>query len=121
LANPGYSNATLAGAAPTRSLAPRWRLDPAVVALATVAFIASALAIWGWAGRPATTGGVPARFVLTTPPDAQFDNTYAPLAISHDGRTIVFRALTASGAQLVRRSIGELEVKPMAGTTDGGW
>jgi len=99
----------------------RWRRDPAILALATVALIASALAIWGWTRKRPTAGGTPARFVLTTPPDAQFDNTYAPLAISHDGKTIVFRAVTNSGVQLVRRSIDQLDVKPMAGTTDAGW
>jgi eukaryotic-like serine/threonine-protein kinase len=99
----------------------RWMREPAVFALATVALIASALAIWGWTRRHPTTDGTPARFVLTTPPDAQFDNTYAPLAISHDGKTIVFRAVTSSGVQLVRRSIDQLDVKPIAGTTDGGW
>jgi len=91
------------------------------VTLVGVALAASALAVWGWTRRPPPTGQPPARFLVTLPSDVSIDNVYAPITISHDGRTIVFRASFGSSIGLARRHIDDLEIRPLPGTDAAGW
>ena len=63
----------------------------------------------------------PAHFLVTLPPDVSIDNVYAPLTISHDGRTILFRASIGSVIELARRRLDALDVQPLPGTESAGW
>ncbi len=64
---------------------------------------------------------VAARFALATPPNVVFDNVFAPLAITPDGRTVVFRANVDGRIMLVRRDLDGLDVRPISGTENGGF
>ena len=95
--------------------------DPATVSLAALLVIAAGLAAWGWLRKPLGRQADVSRFVVTLPRNTALDNVYAPLTITHDGRSVIFRGLVGSATQLVRRSIDQLDAKPIAGTTGGGW
>jgi len=97
------------------------RSSPSTIALTAVALATTALAVWAVASRPSPAAQPPARFLVTLPSDISVDNVYAPLTISHDGRTIIFRAALGSSIGLARRRIDELEVHPMPGTDAAGW
>jgi len=116
------STATEAAPPPVADLRSRRAAEPTrTVALIGVALVASVLAVWGWMRRPAPTDSPPARFLVTLPADISVDNVYAPITISHDGRTILFRASFGSVIGLARRRIGELEVHQLPGTDAAGW
>jgi serine/threonine-protein kinase len=77
---------------------------------------AIALGAWGWLRTPAVPQPLTTRFTIDLPPEIQFDNVFAPLTITHDGRTIVFRALVNNAPQLARRNVDGLTVTPIPGT-----
>ena len=60
------------------------------------------------------------RFTLDLPQGIQLDNVFAPLTITHDGRTIIFRALVNNAPQLVRRDVDGLTITPIPGTEGAG-
>lgn len=61
----------------------------------------------------------PIRFVIAPPPDQPLAMN-SNIAISADGNRIVYRTITQDGrAQLMQRTIADLEPRPLAGTTGG--
>src|ERR1043165_526947 len=92
--------------------APATRTSRVTVALLGGGLVlASALAAWGWLRpHPTASAGVE-RFAITLPHDVAFNNSYAPVAISNDGRTVVFRGLGPDGMRLYRRRFDEIDVR----------
>jgi serine/threonine-protein kinase len=93
--------------------------------------ISAAAAAWGWLGRPEVPAPPPVRFTLALPAEGRLA-TGAPqnLAVTPDGRRIVYAGSFAAGRQLYVRNIDELEVHPLDGTNsanapavspDGRW
>jgi Tol biopolymer transport system component len=81
--------------------------------LAAAALIAAAAL--RFAPRTAVPGGV-SRFTIALPADVEFGDT---LALSPDGRTVVYAARDATGRRLYKRSLDMLESMPIRGS-DGG-
>ncbi|HEV8230826.1 MAG TPA: hypothetical protein VGQ75_00645, partial [Thermoanaerobaculia bacterium] len=62
----------------------------------------------------------PVRAVLPLPTKARLDFAARPaIAVSPDGRTVVFRAVEEGVARLYRRALDRSEAEPMAGTEGG--
>jgi eukaryotic-like serine/threonine-protein kinase len=107
------ATAAMPGAAPGG----KTRLDPVKIGLAGAAVVAAALAAWGWL-RPAPVPEVN-RFSLYLPqaeglaPVNQGGNR---LAISPDGRRIVYVGPGQRGSQLWVREHDQLSSSPIAGT-----
>ena len=80
--------------------------------LAAAALIAAAALVFTPRAEP---GGV-ARFTIELPDGIEFRDT---LALSPDGKTVVYSASDASGRRLYKRSIDMLESTPIRGS-DGG-
>jgi tRNA A-37 threonylcarbamoyl transferase component Bud32 len=91
-----------------------------VIGLGVTCAAAVALGMWGWLRPGAARPPLTTRFTVDVPAGTQFDNVYAPLTITHDGRTIIFRALLNNTPQLVRRDVDGLAVTPIAGTEGAG-
>jgi serine/threonine protein kinase/Tol biopolymer transport system component len=118
----GTSSAPIATDVPTRVEAGRrWLGVGFVSSLAALLTIASALAVWGWLRAPSSTGATPAHFTVSLPPEISVDNVYAPLTISPDGQSIIFRANVGGTVQLARRRIDQLDVRPIPSTDGAGW
>ncbi len=103
-------DAALAPAAPPRAPTSRWIWPAAllVVAVATVAWLFL---------RPQPADTMSTRFLLNAPTGAAFNYTYSATAISPDGRQLVFRVASSTGApSLWLRSLDSLEPRPIAGT-----
>jgi serine/threonine protein kinase/Tol biopolymer transport system component len=118
LANPTFSTATAAGAAPHDRPQQRTVFTTPFLAAASVAVVASIGAVWGWA-RPEPPREV-SRFSLLLPDSQQLNPgvNATRLAVSPDGRTIVYvggGAGPASNRLWVRR-MDELRAVPLAGT-----
>ncbi len=109
---PGARPVAARGTAPSRAV---------LVSLGATCAAAIALAAWGWLRAVPVPEAPTTRFTVAMPEGMVLDNVYAPLTISHDGRTIVFRALVNDTIRLVRRAIDQLEVVPIPGTEGGGW
>ena len=92
---------------------PTWQ-RPVPMALAGLALLfAGGFAVWSLTPEPTRTVG---RFVLSAPPNAAVvvSGTWPDLAISPDGRRIVYRA--GSPLQLYVRAVDQLEATPLSGT-----
>ena len=91
-----------------------WLAGVAILVLTTVA-------IWGWArpgGDPTGPRGL-ARLVIPQPPDHQFvvrNDGAVPLAISPDGKALVYVGARDSTRQLYLRRLAEFDAVPMPGT-----
>jgi serine/threonine-protein kinase len=113
----------LQGAAPARSsqdFADRPAPSPRRKAARAVPWIlagVSAVAASTLAIRAALTPAVPVKF--TMPFDPPGDETGSALAISRDGRTIVYASRVDGTRQLFARSLGQLVARPIAGTVGG--
>ena len=57
------------------------------------------------------------RFVFSLPPDVRLRD---PMAISPDGKTLVYAGTSAAGSRLYRRDFDALESAPIRGTEGGG-
>src|SRR5688572_27514111 len=114
----------------TRSGTTRWIASPlpwiAACALAT------AVAVWGWIGRPTPAKAPTVRFELAFPEGGGLptDATISSLELTPDGRRIVYTGLSPGGRLLFVRDIDNLEARPLAGTSsaslaavspDGRW
>jgi eukaryotic-like serine/threonine-protein kinase len=114
-----YSTAQQTGGRP--AAAPQWRTrlrDPVTLGLAAIAVAALAFAI----ARPARSSA-PARvvrFVLTAPDNLRAaDNFPWPAAISPDGSTVVYNAVSPAGSMLHYLRTDQLEPRPIPGTQGG--
>jgi eukaryotic-like serine/threonine-protein kinase len=94
---------------------------PVVLACAAVALIVAAAAWAAWRPVPPAPP-VPARLAIVPPPAQSLDiqDNDRNLAISPDGRSVVYRSPGSStGGPLMLRPIDRLDAKPLAGITNG--
>ena len=115
LGNPSYTNAALSDAAAETVLGARPLRRP-LIATSVLAVAATAVALWGWLGRTAgETPRPPVRFWVTGDSARSVGEA---VAISSDGRTIVFLGRTGNGPSLFVQRLDELEAQPIPGTSD---
>jgi tRNA A-37 threonylcarbamoyl transferase component Bud32 len=108
-------------AAPARSVAAPVRRDPVKLALAAVAVLAAAAALWGWL-RP---GPAPAvnRFSLFFPPEQALlpvTQSGSRVAISPDGNRLVYVGPAERGGRVWLREHDQLTSRPLSGTEGAG-
>jgi serine/threonine protein kinase len=109
LANPsasGYGN----GSAP--AVAFPWRL--AFFTAVAVAVLGYGTAGWVWLRQP-TPSRLVSEFTIEAPPKTTFTNAYAGIALSPDGRYVVFSA-GSNNPSLWLRPLDSLEARPLPGT-----
>ena len=118
----------------SRSPAPAGRLSPLLPWLALTVVLSGVAGVVGWKVRPGPTfASDVTRSVLALQPFGQPRATSArtqgaivrpmntAVALSPDGRTLVFQAVGVDGiSRLYRRALNRLESSPIAGTKDGG-
>ncbi len=115
---------TLRATAATATGAPpvgRMRLDPVKIGLAGVAIVAAGAAAWGWL-RPGPTPAVN-RFSLYLPPAealAPVNQSGNRVAISPDGKRMVYAGPASGGTQLWLREHDQLTSSPIPGTAGAG-
>jgi hypothetical protein len=92
--------------------------DPVTIALAIIAFVASAIAVAAVATRKAPPDAPTARFILTFPHGTQFAGaTQDVVATTADGKLIAIRTRTAPSQGLLSlRSIDNTALVPLPGT-----
>jgi serine/threonine-protein kinase len=90
---------------------------PAFLATAAVALVALGAAAWGWL-RPGPAPQI-SRFEVELPGYSVAVASAFRVALSPDGRQIVYAADVASGRQLMRRRLEELTPQPIPGTEGG--
>jgi Tol biopolymer transport system component/tRNA A-37 threonylcarbamoyl transferase component Bud32 len=100
-----------------------WRArlhDPVVLTLAAMAIAGVAFALWSRSRSPSAHADV-VRFTLpTTPGDRTSSIGYPVLAVSPDGRMLVYVGKLAGGHdQLVIRPLDDATARPLPGTEDG--
>jgi len=91
---------------------------------ASLFVLTSAIAAWGWLGPASQLPSADSvRFTIVPPESAPLDfvGDYPDLAISRDGRQIVYRGPNSEGTgqQLNLRPLGELSGAPLRGAEDG--
>jgi serine/threonine-protein kinase len=90
--------------------------------LVLVLVLATAVAMWVVEGRrpvPQSAAPFPARFAVAAPSGYQLDPIRSQVAVSRDGRTVVFAASRASVQQIFVRDIDAPEVTLIPGTEGG--
>ncbi|MCZ6856847.1 MAG: protein kinase, partial [Gemmatimonadetes bacterium] len=92
-------------------------------AIAAVAVVVTAVAVWRSLGASAGEGPEPvvSRFSIDLPPEEAFepsDNPAPVMAISPDGRRMVYVAVNDGERQLYLRNLDTLQVAPIPGTQD---
>jgi serine/threonine-protein kinase len=80
---------------------------------------AAIIALAVWALRPTPLPQPISRFGVTLPSDAPIDIDNPWIAISPDGRELVYRAMKGGYQQLYLRALDEMEARPIPGTEDG--
>ena len=122
------------GAAPAESAPevprPAWQRAVPIATAVVASFVLGGLAVWAL-GRDVPAEAVSTRFTLTLPESARMlGGSGQLLAISPDGRTLIYRADRDDGAQLFRRSLDAFETAEIPGTdgaqhpfvsADGQW
>jgi len=121
LQNKSYATTAVTPAAETAAGKPARRRDPRLLAALAVAGVATAAALWGWL-RPAPREPLSQFSValrkseeLQPPPTAGGGR----LAISPDGRQLVFAGPSQGSGQLWIRRLDQLTATPIAGTEGG--
>jgi serine/threonine-protein kinase len=119
LRNKGYATTAVLPAAAAK--APARRRDPRLVGAVAVAGIATAAALWGWLRpkppEPVTQFSValrPTEALQPAPPEGG-----GRIAISPDGRQLVFTGPGAGTSQLWLRRLDQLTSTPITGTEGG--
>lgn len=100
---------------------PRRRLAFAVALAAGTAVLAAAWLVAGRRPPPAATPQPVSRWVLALEEDSRLEvgGRFDPIALSPDGRTIVYSASDADGPRLWVRPFDELAARPLPGTEGG--
>jgi serine/threonine-protein kinase len=102
----------IAAPGPRQSFRGRFR-NPLLVALGAAAVVGGASAAWTWGRRLNARSPVTARFLVP-------GLTAGEMAITPDGRSLVFPGEADGRQQLVLRPMGGIDARPIAGT-EGGW
>jgi eukaryotic-like serine/threonine-protein kinase len=117
LANPAF---TSAGPPVRPSAGAPVRRTALVPALAAVAVLATALAVWGWLSRPPDTAAAPIRVEMSLGTGLELDVVdNHRLAVSPDGRSIVFSGYDGTTADLWIRDLGSMAARRLPDTRDG--
>jgi serine/threonine-protein kinase len=125
LANPAFGTADLSPSRPSATAPSRRSVVPLV--LAAIALVATGLAAWGWlrSPRPALTSW----HSILLSDTLRVVTDYPAMALSPDGRTLVFKDDRQNGLLWLKR-LDELEPSPIPGTvraqnpvfsSDGEW
>jgi eukaryotic-like serine/threonine-protein kinase len=110
----GSSEQTVATPSRARGARLLWALGGALVGIVAV-YSAGRLF-----GRPSPGVALPVRAVLPLPAKARLDFAQRPaIAVSPDGRTVIFRAVEDHVARLYRRRLDRSEADPIGGTEGG--
>jgi Tol biopolymer transport system component len=113
------------GAPGSRVAAEPWRLrawrghwlPPGLLALALAAGAGIGAAVWSWGKLLRTPAPIPVTFTLSAPSaDAQLASQYQEVAISPDGRAVVYSGRGGLGLRLYVRRIDELHPRALEGT-----
>ena len=115
LANPVYTNATFTSAGTGPAPAHGQRLTTAAgVALAIVA----TAAVTTWVNGRHAEASIAVHFAISTAPSQPLGATLGrTVALSPDGRTLVYAAVDSGGSsRLFKRAMGDLSQQPIAGT-----
>jgi Tol biopolymer transport system component/predicted Ser/Thr protein kinase len=90
-------------------------------AVAALAVLIAAGALWVWLRQPAPQTASALRFSIEPPPDTRFVNIYFATAVSPDGRLLVFAAQerNASVVRLWLRPLNSLTARELPGTEGG--
>ena len=92
-----------------------WALGGAVLGIVTMFSVGRQ---FGGSTTPVVSHSV--RSVLSLPPDTQLSFANRPaIAVSPDGRTVIFRAMSQGVARLYRRDLDDAAAEPIAGTEGG--
>ena len=94
-----------------------WQRPLAAVVAAAFLFAALGLTAWLLARQSAPTVRPPTRFAISMPNDVVVTNS--GLALSPDGRQLVFSGAVGTLNQLYRRTLDQLEAVPIPGTEGG--
>jgi len=94
---------------------------PVVLAAVAVTAVLAGGVVWMLSEAPSTTPGRPMRIALSFPPDVMIGELDRPvLAISPDGRSLVFVGGGEGRSQLYRRDLEQFEAVPIP-ATEGGY
>jgi len=111
---------TAAGAGTVAAATMRWKSVAEGAGVLVVVLLAAAL--WGWL-RPRPPAAAPPELQLYVQGDSGFsvtNNCCGPsLAISADGRRIVFMAQTGDSTMFYRRDLNDANARPIPGTANG--
>ena len=90
----------------------------AVAVVAAVSSLAGGLLVWNLLrSNPSAPGGALTHFVVTLPPDQKLAyGPSTPMALSPDGRHLVYVANRGGSVQLYHRAADAFEAKPLPGT-----
>jgi serine/threonine-protein kinase len=115
LGNPSYTNAAPGDTAAGSAIGARLLTRP-LIATSVLAVAATAVALWGWWGRTAGEAPLPlVRFYVTGDSTRSIGEA---VAISPDGRTIVFLGRTRDGRSLFVQQLDAPDARPIPGTSD---
>ncbi|MCE5248566.1 MAG: protein kinase, partial [Candidatus Polarisedimenticolia bacterium] len=127
LSDASSEDALIAAGAATRPRARSRRRRLAVVAVVAAVSACLAGAVVGWLAartsvRARASANAPARWTIALPPDVAFPPINGPpcLAISPNGKTIVFVGSSAGRTQLYQRDLGSIDPRPIP-MTEGAW
>ena len=98
------------------------RAAPVAAASALVAALLAGAAVWYVLGQGEGVPRATNRFAVNLPPSVEFQFTTTPVAISRDGRRLVFNggAGAGEGNQIYLRALEELNPVPVRGTSREG-
>jgi serine/threonine-protein kinase len=88
-----------------------------VAVLASLTLVAAGAAVWGWMRPAPSAQEFTARFVVALAPEERLAvASGGTLALSPDGRQIVYVGLGPGGPRLYVRAMDQLDARPIAGT-----
>ena len=96
-----------------------WRQAlPLALGISAVAVVITALAVWSLTRPEPVAPGEATRFAFTVPATDQLVNLDG-MALSPDGRDLVYVARRAGVPQLFHRAVGQIDAVPIRGTEEG--